>query len=216
MRTLEELIDRSDPALPLVQEWIAEASQPVQVLEPSTAREDVLVELQVTTRSPMGAIAYETGGVLVANGWLRFLGSGNPRLKRSLSDWSVNRASAHLLFADDAVGGFFSLNGGAFGDDTGAVYYWAPDTLKWEPLGLSYTEFFRWALSDKLDHFYETLRWSGWESEVASLSGDECFNFYPFLWTKEGSVVASSRKAVGVAEQYDLNTRLLSGHERDA
>jgi hypothetical protein len=43
--------------------------------------------------------------------------------------------------ADDAAGGCFSINGGGLGDDVGAVYYWAPDILQWEPLGIGYTAF---------------------------------------------------------------------------
>jgi hypothetical protein len=61
MRPIAELVDSADPALPLVRQWLAEARRPYELLSPSDARSDVLVELQVTTRSPMGAIAYETG-----------------------------------------------------------------------------------------------------------------------------------------------------------
>jgi Protein of unknown function DUF2625 len=71
MRPLEELLNSADPALPLVRQWLAEAKRPYELLSPSEARGDVLVDLQVTTRSPMGAIAYETGGVLIDHGWLR-------------------------------------------------------------------------------------------------------------------------------------------------
>jgi len=41
-----------------------------------TNRKSALVAVQVTTRSPMGAIIYETGGILVDHGWIRILGSG--------------------------------------------------------------------------------------------------------------------------------------------
>lgn len=202
--------------MPLVQQWLEQGSQQFDVLEPSAARSDVLLGLQVTTRSPMGAIAYETGGILIANGWLRVLGSGNPRLNRAIVDWNAGRSNGHLLVADDVVGGFFSLNGGAFGEDLGTMYYWAPDTLEWEPLGLGYSEFLAWALSDKLSVFYEGMRWAGWEAEVQVASGDACFNFYPFLWTAQGSVTSSQRKLVSVAEQFAFNTELLLKLANDA
>ncbi|WP_269630100.1 DUF2625 domain-containing protein [Pelomonas sp. BJYL3] len=205
MRTLEELIDSVEPALPLVHQWLSQAAQKFEVLEPSESRGDVLLGLQVTTRSPMGAIAYETGGILIDNGWLRVLGSGNPKLRRNIVEWNTGRSNGHLLVADDAIGGFFSINGGAFGEDRGSMYYWAPDTLKWEPLGLGYSEFLRWAVSEKLTVFYEGLRWPGWEVEVKSAGGDECFTFYPFLWTEQGSVQSSSRRLVRVAEQFAFN-----------
>jgi len=41
------------------------------------------------------------------------------------------------------------------------------------------------------------------------LSGDQCFSFYPFLWAKEGSLLASRRKIAPVHEVFDLKTDLL-------
>jgi Protein of unknown function DUF2625 len=210
MRTLDELIDNSDPALPLVRQWLAEAKRPCELLPPSENRGRVLVGLQVTTRSPMGAIAYESGGLLVDHGWLRILGAGHPKLPRSIVEWNVDRSSAYLLVADDVVGGFFAINGGKLGDDPGLMYYWAPDSLKWERLGIGYTDFIQWAVSDRLTAFYRDLRWEDWESEVQSVSADECFSFYPFLWTREGSVESSSRRLVPVGQQFALNIELLS------
>jgi hypothetical protein len=208
VRPLAELIDTAEPALPLVRQWLAEAKRPYELLSPSDAREGVLFDLQVTTRSPMGAIAYETGGVLVDHGWLRILGAGNSKLPRNLAEWNRGRSSGYLLVADDAVGGFFAINGGSLGDDTGSMYYWAPDTLRWEALGLGYTDFVPWALGDKMSAFYRDLRWKNWESDVEMAGGNQCFTFYPFLWTKEGSVESSSRELVGVSEQYALNVQL--------
>jgi hypothetical protein len=209
MRPIAELIDNANPALPLVRQWLAEARRPYELLSPSDARGDVLVELQVTTRSPTGAIAYETGGVLIDHGWLRILGAGNPKLSRNLAEWNRGR-SGHLLVADDVAGGFFAINGGSLGDDAGAMYYWAPDTLRWEALNMGYAAFIRWAVSDKLSAFYQNLRWNNWESDVGAAGGDQCFTFYPFLWAKEGSVESSSRKLVSVFEQYALNVELES------
>jgi ABC-type microcin C transport system permease subunit YejE len=93
MRTLEQLIDRDEPAMPLIRQWLAQSSQQFDVLEPSATRNDVLFGLQVTTRSPMGAIAYETGGVLIANGWLRVLASGHPRLNRNIVESNTGRSN---------------------------------------------------------------------------------------------------------------------------
>jgi hypothetical protein len=208
MRTLGELVDNASPALPLIHQWLGEAKRPYEVLSPSGGRGDVLVELQVTTRSPMGAIAYETGGVLIDHGWLRILGAGNPKLPRNLAEWNRGRSSGYLLVADDVVGGFFAINGGSLGENAGSMYYWAPDTLRWEALNIGYTDFVRWAVSDKLSAFYRDLRWNNWESDVKIASGDQCFTFYPFLWAKEGAVESSSRKLVSVSEQYAFNVEL--------
>ena len=85
MRPLSELIDTEDPAWPEVQEWIAGATNPVEVLPVDRAnRDSALLAIQVTTRSPMGAIVYETGGLLIDHGWVRILVSGHSGLRRSL------------------------------------------------------------------------------------------------------------------------------------
>ena len=58
MKPLHELISRDDPGWPLVQQWVGEATNSVEVLPPpdDDARERALLDTQVTTRSPMGAI----------------------------------------------------------------------------------------------------------------------------------------------------------------
>jgi hypothetical protein len=82
LRLLHELVEVVEPALPLVVEWAANAELSVEILPPSSNSGDVLVELQVTTRSVLGAIAYGTGGILVDGRWLRMLGSGHPKRKQ--------------------------------------------------------------------------------------------------------------------------------------
>ena len=124
MRELEELIDDDEPALPLIREWLAAAEVPCEMLEPSARRGEVLLGLQVTTRSPLGAIAYETGGLIIDGGWLRILGSGHSRLTRDIPQWNAGRANGFLLVADDATGGFFAIDGGGLGGDPGKVWYW--------------------------------------------------------------------------------------------
>ncbi|WP_176045195.1 DUF2625 family protein [Burkholderia sp. BCC1644] len=204
MRPLEELVDERESALPSLIEWAAAAGHRCEILPPSDRNGAILSALQVTTRSTLGVIAYSTGGVLVDGGYLRLLGSGHYKMRRDIVDWNDGRSSGFLLVADDAVGGFFALNGGALGEDTGSMYYFAPDTLRWEPLEIRYGDFVRWSLGDNLHDFYASMRWPGWQAEVQGLATDQCFSFYPFLWTKEGSVEHSSRRTVDVSELYAL------------
>src|SRR5215207_9287450 len=115
-RPLPDLLDTDEPAWPLVQQWIAEAKNPTVILPPAPNAADELLAAQVTLRSPMGAIVYHTGGLLIDGGWIRFLGSGHPRLPRSLMGWNRGRTfresgeqPGFLLVADDAIGGFFAI-----------------------------------------------------------------------------------------------------------
>ena len=209
MRSLDELIDRNDPAIELVRQWVHAADVDCEILPASIENERVLCEVQVTTRSTLGAIAYETGGILVDHGWLRFLGSGHATFPRNLADWNEGRSQGFCLVADDAVSGFFAINGGALGDDSGNMYYWAPDSLVWEPMGFGFTDFFRWSLTSCVTDFYRNLRWATWRQDIAELPFDRCFAYYPFLWTKEGSIKDSDRRSVPVVEAFDLKADML-------
>jgi len=202
MKLLHELIATNDSAMPIVREWVSRAVRPVEILEPSGSRNDVLVQTQVTTRSPMGAVAHDTGGMLIDHGWLRVLGSGHPRLTRTLPGWNANRRHGFYLIADDVVGGFFALNGGALGNDLKNLYYFAPDTLRWEALNIGYSAFLEWTCVGEYDLFCQNLRWSGWEADVAKVQGDRCLMTWPPLWTKEGQGRSARRAEIPVDEAW--------------
>jgi len=212
MRKLGKLVEKQDPAWPVVQGWIEAASNDVEVLPVDRDKAgSALVKLQVTTRSPMGAIVYETGGLLVDHGWLRILGSGSDRLPRSLPDWNAGRAPSpsgapppYLLIADDVLGGFFAIDGGGLTGAVGKVHYFAPDSLDWQDLDSSYSDFIVFALSGDLESFYEESRWSGWREEIADIPGDRALSVYPFLWAKGPSIAERSRRPVPIAELWDL------------
>lgn len=85
MRSLDELINNADPGWTFVKEWIDTAKNKVEILPVDAERaNDALYKTQVTTRSPMGAIIYMTGGLLIDYGWIRILGSGSSKLNRTL------------------------------------------------------------------------------------------------------------------------------------
>jgi Protein of unknown function DUF2625 len=218
MRTIDELINKSEPGWALVKQWIDAAKNRVEILPCDTARaKNALYQTQVTTRSPMGAIIYTSGGLLVDNGWIRILGSGSKKLDRSLPEWNKGKSfneygekPSFLLVADDVVGGFFAVNGGALGTDPGKVYYLSPDNLKWEPMKLSYTDFLLFCFNSDLEAFYNGLRWNNWKDDIYKLDGNQVYNFFPMLWTKEGKDVnKDSKKPIPIDEQYRLNMDFL-------
>jgi len=207
-RPLAELIDARDPGWPVVQGMIAAAKNKVQLLPKTATRADnALLAAQVTTRSPMGAIIYETGGILVDNGWLRILGSGSPVLERDLIGWNKNKQAGILLIADDALGGFFALNGGGFGQLTlGKVYYLSPTTLEWTPLDMGYSEFLAFCFSGDLSKFYDGMRWKGWQHEIAALNGNQGIGCYPFLFADEGKNINKvQRRPVSIQELWTFS-----------
>ena len=215
LRSLAELLATDEPAWPLVRGWIDAATKPVEVLPAGDDRGQELVNTQVTVRSPMGAVIHETGGLLVDHGWLRILGSGHPRLPRTVSGWSTACGKLEpgappplLLVADDVLGGFFALDGGALGPGKGDVYYFAPDSCEWEPLEIGYSAFLRWCLSGDLAKFYREQRWPGWEEQVAKLDGDQGLLVYPPLWASGPPVGERHRGAVPLRELWGMHTEV--------
>jgi hypothetical protein len=209
-RKLDELIDNQEPAIKLLQQLVNDAKVPCELLPPGPEREKALLYLQVTTRSTLGALAYDTGGLLIDDGWLRLLGSGHAKLSRSLQEWNSPRTDgAFYLVGDDLAGGFFAINGGAFGDDLGSVYYWPPDSLEWESLERGFTDFVAMFLTQTIENYYTDLRWSSWREDARSASSDQYFAFFPFLWTKEGSVERSHRSVVPMSQMWDAKVDIV-------
>ncbi len=226
MRPIEELINKENPGWEVVKKWIQEAENEIEILEKDSKQADLaLYRTQVTTRSPMGAIIYETGGILIDHGWIRILGSGSDKLKRNLPEWNKGKsfetygqAMPFLLIADDAIGGFFALNGGGFGDqDFGKIYYLSPESLEWEPLDIGYSEFIYWTFTGDIDDFYKGLRWKKWKKEVEQMGVDQAMNFYPFLWSKYEDLEKLSRKPVPIEESWTMlmsvRNQFMSGKE---
>jgi hypothetical protein len=211
MKPLADLINRTEPAWPLLEQWIAEATNRVEILPPidDATRSEALYQTQVTTRSPMGSIVYETGGLLIDGGWLRILGSGHPRLPRSLPAWNRprtyrkdGRPPPFLLIGDDVVGGFFAIDGGGLQKDPGKVCYFGPDTLEWESTKKGYGDFLYFCFRGDLAKFYGNLRWPGWELEVARLPGDQAIQVYPPPSAKGPSFDLRHRAPVHIAQMY--------------
>jgi Protein of unknown function DUF2625. len=214
MRTLQELVNTEDPGWPIVKKWIDQAKNKVEILPCERQRaEKSLIHAQVTTRSLMGAIIYETGGLLIDNGWIRILGSGSDRMKRTLPDWNKGKSfsefgepAPYLLVADDAIGGFYAINGGFWGEDTGNLYYFAPDMLQWIPLEMEYSQFLLFCFETDMDEFYPGMRWDGWQQDVMHLRPDYAYSFFPFLWTEEAKDINTiERNAIPIEEVYSFN-----------
>lgn len=216
MQSLDELINQSDPAWPLVLKWIDSAKNKVEVLGVDSAKaKEALYHTQVSTYATLGAVIYNTGGIMIDSGWLRILGSGSERLNRSVPDWNKGKTitdygdkPAYLLVADDAVGGFFAINYGAFGEDLKHIFYLAPNSLQWEPLGLGYTEFIRFCFDSDLSAFYKGLRWSTWNKFIANLDGNKSYSFRPYLWSEAGmDIEKCTRKLVSTEELFNFNLK---------
>jgi hypothetical protein len=196
VRTLEELIDSADPGWPIVEGWLREAKNPVEVLPRDEARAaEALTFAQVSTRSPLGAIIYHSGG-LVIDGWVRILGGGGPRMRGDFKNWNGGEpplfggVPGAAVVALDILGGVFAMPA-----TTRQVSYFAPESLRWEELKRGYSDFIYLMLNVDLDKF-SGLRWEGWREETKTLSLDHGIHVMPPLWSKESKTGPLSRRDV--------------------
>lgn len=214
MKALNELINKEDPGFNILKGWLKDAKNRVEILPRNLQdAEQALYNTQVSTRSLLGSIIYDTGGILIEEGWLRILGSGHPKLNRTLPEWNKGKSftqygeqPSFLLIADDVTGGFFAINGGGLsGNDIGKIFYFAPDTLEWESTGKSYSEFIYWCLNGDLYLYYENFFENNCKEDLRKISGTEAFSFVPFLFAKEGKDIKNvDRSIVPVAEIWEL------------
>jgi hypothetical protein len=212
MKLLSELIDNYDSAWTLVLKWLSLGNIEYQILDTAKDQSDnALLNLQITTKSTLGGIVYNTGGILFDYGWLKILGSGNEKICKDILYWNgmgrnclESSIKGALIIGYDVLGGGFAMNGGKFNGKIGEVFYYAPDTLDWEGTGFGYTDFIHWITLGNLNKFYATYRWQGWVEDVKKMGYDNVFNFYPPLWSKEGNVLTSDRQVINIKEIWDL------------
>lgn len=219
VRELDELINVADPVWPELQEMFAASAVPLKVLpvDHDEARRSLL-QMQVSGRSILGAVALHSGGLIIDDGWVRVFGGGSSRIDGCLPSLAqVNgfpaafdpgwQPTAGLVVGYDVVGGVFALNGhdpAAIGRPgvPGQMTYFAPDTLEWEAMEMGHSAWISWLTSGRLETFYEGLRWPGWREETAELTCSQGISVIPFLWTKEAhaDLADTRREAVPMRE----------------
>lgn len=223
MREITELVDVPDPAWPWLTDDFASSFTNHTVLapEPDQCRA-ALHQLQVTARSPLGAITLNTGGVLVHDGWVRIYGGsgGGPTGLPSLAE--VNgfpettdpgwQPPAGLVVAHDVLGGVFALNGMASEQhgrpgSPGGVVYFSPVSLTWQDMEMGHTGWLTWLLDGGAANLYHDMLWPTWRTEVAALGLRDGISVYPFLWSQEAQedMAATTRKPAPLNEILGLH-----------
>jgi hypothetical protein len=146
-----------------------------------------LLQLRVAASSALGAIALNTGGILLYDGWLRILGGSPCREEQLPSIGQVNDFPAHvdrmwtpaegLIVAHDVLGGIFFLNGLRRGPGRpgvpGEIIYFDPLSLSWTRMGMAHSEWLAWCVSGELPHFYDGRLWPSWRTDVLALRADQ-------------------------------------------
>ncbi|MGW3608175.1 DUF2625 family protein [Micromonospora sp. NPDC005161] len=186
-------------AWPEISAVMAAAPYPVEVLPADPERATAcLAALEITTRSWLGAVVANSGGLVIDHGWLRVLGGGHEGLPDVAAE--MHARADRLVVAFDVMGGqlaWLQAEPGA----RPTVHYFGPEDLAWQDLELGYGDWLHAMLAGALTGFYEGLRWPGWETEVASVALDQGISALPPPWTREGKdLSAVSRKPIRLAE----------------
>jgi len=138
----------------------------------------------------LGTIAYETGGLSVADGFLRLLGSGSKRSLLRTAELVGRQLNGNypdvILMGDDVLGGVYALNGGGLNAARQEeVFHLAADGTAWAPLGGGHSDFVGWCLKGDLKQVYGSLTDLEEYSAKPRPAFDETYSFYPFLRTQE-------------------------------
>ncbi|MCW1908179.1 MAG: DUF2625 domain-containing protein, partial [Candidatus Saccharibacteria bacterium] len=148
MKSLQDLINVKDSAWPLIQQWCDQGRNKMEWMSPiQPQNEKVLTLLQITVRSPMGAIAYHSGGCFIHNRLIRLMGAGSNEIELSLTNSNglsnnikIHAINGAFVVAYDVFGGFFAINSGRFNQTDRFVYYLSPDNLEWESTSKTYSD----------------------------------------------------------------------------
>lgn len=132
------------------------------------------------------------GGFIIDN-WIRIYGCGEINVIRKNELYNKN-GTVDILIGEDVLGGLFALK-----DDI--VFYFAPDTNKWEDLNTYYTQFINWLINSPSDvHiFYQSYRWNTWKRDSEQLKLNEGYSFYPLLQF-DYDIEKRSRKIISIDE----------------
>lgn len=156
-----------------------------------------LGRLGMSSRSWLGAVVENAGGLLVDHGWLRVLGSGTDALPNVVD--VMDPAGGRLTVAYDVLGGRFEWRENDQGRPT--VHYFGPENLDWFDTDEGYGDWLETMLRGGTTPFYAAVRWPGWEQEVAAVPPDKGIHTSPPLWSAEGKdLSAVSRKPISFTE----------------
>lgn len=157
----------------LVKNWLTTKSDITFVASNNTHNERYLInQMGISKKSVLGCICLNYGYILCGNKHIRLLGG---KSDNCLSLFDVNELNnGHsvikniLIVADTSDGGIFALNCNRdTGAEIGEMLYLPSKSLIWEPLGIGYADFVRWALmSTESD-----LLFNGWiDGETTTIS----------------------------------------------
>ena len=164
-------------------------------------------KLNIPSDTVLASVVMNCNGIYIDN-WIRILGQGNEKrngvfyYNTLIDDRCLD---GMFIVANDVVGGIYAINISRFESEKSIIWYFAPDTLEWESLGMKYSDFVAWAAQGNINEFYESMRWDTWRSDCKKVELNTGYLIYPFLWAKECNKNTANKRIVLFDELMNLN-----------
>ena len=176
-------------------------------------------ELHIPLGSILGSVVIHSNGIVIDN-WLRIFGqdssSNGGVLHYNRNSNYFDKVAGMFLVASDVLGGLYAINISRFSDNRNMIWYFAPNSLKWECLELRYDELVKWGLYGNTNEYYSSMRWQNWKEDVKNIAPNAAILVYPFLWTKECDLGTVSKRIVKIDEIIEMNfehSSILNGQQ---
>lgn len=168
----------------------------------------LLDKLNINETSFLGQIVLNTAGIVVDK-YIRIYGNGDDKCSRNIYTYNQELkkqfGDGFLFVGDDVFGGLFAINRGGYYSKINHILYFAPDTLEWEDIGITYQEFIIYLASKNVNEFYHPYKWLEFSSYIDEIKYKEGILIYPFLWSKECNIEKADKKIVPFDELVRLN-----------
>lgn len=169
---------------------------------------NILISMGIKENSVLGQVIANTSVVIVDN-YLRVYANGNNEDSHNIYSYNLHLekyfGDKKLIIADDIWGGLYAINNGGFNGKQGNIWYFAPDTLEWDDLEISYSEFIAWISSSNLNEFYNLFKWQSFQRDIRDIKFNQGVLIYPFLWSNECDIETADKKIVAFNELILLN-----------
>lgn len=164
---------------------------------------------QTDSNNLFGALISTFGGISV-DGIIRIFGSTSDVNLRDICEWNLAfGCNKYIIIGDDVFGGVFAINLSLHNIKSGHICYFAPDSLSWESLDLSLTQFIGFLKNGKLPQFYSNIAYEKYcEIQNLQIGFNETLSIYPPQWSQEFKTSDWQYKAIG-AEEYNKLLQLV-------
>lgn len=185
-----------------IEDMFRKSQNTVYVEKANGDTKEILEQLVINEQSVLGQIVLNISQIEV-NGYLRVLGGDSiADLNEAVKKYYKGNK---LIVAYDIFGGIYAIGNGDFGGDTRDIWYFAPNSLEWESLGINYPQFIAWICSENVKAFYIDFKWNGIEDIIKDTKNNQAIMIYPFLWANECNIETAKKTIVPLEELIAIN-----------